>query len=305
MFRVTSLFSAAVLIAFAAGADPLEVRLAVEPATTLPGIGVTIRATFKNTTGKPIAMPTGAALVVTPDHGPRFIALAGSGTIVPLDGGPVGSQDVIYEFTPDGRLGTPGWFYFEFTRPGTYGLQLVAGDYSDDKAWLETAMRQARAASNVVTLTVAEPVGVDAEVWKAMKALADTPENWKAADIYTTAGNELAARIVRDYPDSVYTGWIATMGSSKDPDAAFEPLKAWMKLHPDDPYREQRLLRVGIFEANSAILYQRTDPAKSRQHEAAARELLGKLRDSRSSEVRKEAAERVASLDEIRDRGVD
>jgi len=304
MFRLVMATLASLILASSIAAQTLRVRLEALPATTLPAIPVTLRMSFTSDGGT-VRMPNGVSLVVTPADGSRSVLLFAGHTVAAISAKQrVGKRPVVIDFPTDGTFGEPGWFYGYFP-PGIYDLQLYAGDYlsvlyEDVGPPLNSIVEQARAVSNVVTLTVAEPTGADAEIWKAMKAFTGTAGNFWLSGFRGTAGAALVQRAVRDYPDAAYTGWLATAGTEGD--ERYLLLREWLDGHPDDPYYENRMLRVAELETNLAIAYRRINPARSQWNEKVAREVLAKLRNARSAEIRERARDRLRRLDESHDR---
>ena len=296
---------ATLFLAAAVSAQPVEVRLEVIPAHTLPGIPVSVRVTFTASASKTAPLPPAAVLMATPEAGERFPALWGWQPIAPFEGDEteVGKAPVVREFAADGSLGRPAWFFNrQFTRPGTYQLQLYAGDFRNADQPYPEIIQQATAVSNTVLLTVAEPKGADAAVWKALLEHAREPYGWLAEDVRFRGGPELVQRLLREYPDSQYAGWLVTMGTAgtrEDRTEASEALRAWLEKHPDDPYFEWRMLRVADWEVFSTLKHLFANRGKSKLHETKAREALGKLENAHQKEVRERAKDRLEYLQDL------
>src|SRR5258708_28628980 len=89
------------------------------------------------------------------------------------------------------------------TVPGTYGLQMTflsaAADGSDVSI-----------KTNVANLTVKEPSGIDAEVWKWLIQLNDG-KPWTAYN-WGLAGDGTAPALRSRFPTSEYSRWVAQLG---------------------------------------------------------------------------------------------
>jgi hypothetical protein len=298
--RKVILILSLLLVAAAAGAQPLQVALEVSPATTLPGIPVSFRLTFTNGGAKAVAVPKQAFLLVTPSHGDRFLALwDGTTPIATLAGDDAVGKNgsVVRELATDGTMLRPRWFVDgRLAQPGTYQLQMYVanGLTHDDDA--QTMMDRATAVSNRAVLTVAEPKGAEAAIWSAMLAVGEG--RWDPTMLFRPAGRELAQRIVKEQPESPYAGWFAAMGTAPTAEEKAETLRSWLARHPNDPHAEWRMLRVADWEVSLADKYAITKPAKANDHDRKAREALDKLKNARSAEVRARVKERLEYLAE-------
>jgi hypothetical protein len=279
----------------------LHVRLDVTPAVTLPGIPVSLRLTFSNDApSRPVAVPTQVVLAAR-GAGERFAAHWEAHNVTPMNGVPreVGRTPVVFEFSTDGSFGVPGWFFDDgLAAAGTYELQLYVGQFTDSMLPLAELIPQASAVSNVAKLTVAEPTGVDAEVWSALKRIAGTEDDWLANDVLRE-GNAAARDLLARYPDSSYAGWLASMGVHEDVETRAQILRDWLSKHPGDPQFENRMLRVAEWEVFLAHKFSATKPEESGIHELHARGALAKLSNAKSPAVRERVADRLQWLADL------
>lgn len=303
--RTLTVLAISLSVAVSAAASPLQVKLEVFPAVTLPGIPVTIRITYMNDRpSRPVEIPP-AMMLTARSTGEQFPVPAGVSNHVVrtnLTEKVVGRASVVDEISPDGTFGVPTWFFSgALAQPGTYELQLYVGKLSEccaERPFPEL-VQKASAVSNTVKLTVAEPKGSDAAVWKALLGIAGSPEQWRANLLVQGEYDELVRDLLQRYPDSAYAGWLVTMAFRRDLEERATVMRQWLDKHPDDPYFERRMLDVAEAEAMLAHKYGQTKPDESKLHEAHARDDLAKLANAKSKAVRERVIDRLQWLDEL------
>jgi hypothetical protein len=123
----------------------------------------------------------GASCLYVPAHGKRELLVD------------VGSMLVGNAMLLDRRL----------MKPGIYDLELTL--YDHDRWFDGVSIR-----TNVATLTVREPTGVDLEVWKLMNKAVD-PYEWDALS-WPLWSKLLPQEIQKRYPTSAYLPSVASMG---------------------------------------------------------------------------------------------
>ncbi|MDP9192847.1 MAG: hypothetical protein M3P06_14190 [Acidobacteriota bacterium] len=208
------------LTAVSASASTIKLSFALDPAETLPGIPVTFRVEALNTGPAPARVPRFFVLQVTPPNGEPFLASGhrsnseayvvreehrdGSSIIVPT----AGLQRLDWWASS-----TSPWYQSRFwIEPGQYRLRLIADESLPNVALGERILDLSApgltdpVVSNEVTLTIQNPTGVDAEVWKLIR---DTGHyHWLSA---------LANQVWDLYPDSEYTAYmVRKFGSDQE-----------------------------------------------------------------------------------------
>src|SRR5205823_6541308 len=174
--------------------------------TTLPGIPVTFRITFTNPGTLPAEVPPHGLLVATDDADhpfllwPKPIAFE----MVPV---PAGGSAVV-ELRPRGSFNDGTYFVEEprLNRPGEFRFHLVAGKFRHQSEDGGFGTSESGIRSSEVTLHVIEPVGIDLDVWRELSK--NRPDQWVRVWFPSASGWALSARIVREFPDSQYAGWI-------------------------------------------------------------------------------------------------
>jgi len=306
---------ACVLLSFwsvAAAAAGVRLTIALEPATELPAIPVTLRVQLSNLTEQPVTVINTIALRVAPAEGASFFAVAG-----PRAGGvtvfPNPRRQIILaagetrDLTLWAALDSPffGWDR-RLWKPGRFRLQLLIdselsklsdADVTDLTAELPLTDP---IVSNEVVFTVSEPTGADAVVYEWIRSAGGS---WSAA---------LARRIWTEDPSSGYAPW--AVPHSDDPVARIAAYEAAIAKAPSSVISE--LWRLNA--SHLALLYvpRVTTEAQidavvdvMQREEAALTHLAANARDPR---VRADAREllktRIRTREEIlyylrRDRG--
>jgi len=287
-------------------AEPQDLRVALEivPATTLPGIPVRFRFTFENPGTLPAALPPQGLVVATDDGGHSFLVWPRPIWLDDFWKGPIpagGSASV--ELRPRGSF-NEGFFVEELRlhRPGEFRFHVVAGKFPGDEEGFfsipDTGIR-----SSDVTLHVIEPVGVDLDAWREIAR--NRQGEW--IRVWDSANPALAARIVRQYPDSQYAGWIAASGISQTAHESAELLRWWLSRVNRDEYTEARELRLALFDDTAARQWTQISDAEVLCHVRSARALLEKLKNSKdpyvASHARQQLLEVAQTEETVRERG--
>jgi hypothetical protein len=290
---------------FARAASPpppqLTLELALEQGVSLPGIPVSFRVTFTNAGSTPVSVPAKAALLVRADKGQSFLAYCDSGrrvlTVEEWAGQKISPhQSNVYTLNTRGLMNHPAWFIAPgLARPGRFELQMLVGDDLPNQPNIEE-MRQHAVVSNTVTLTLQEPTGIDAEVWRLMKAL---DGGWNPGQLYGHVGQEIGKRVVTEFPDSSYASWFAAMGAATTTEERESILRDWLSRAPEDSNTNWRRQRLAESQIALADKYFDTKPELSRSYEAKARVNLNAiLKQSDDNEVKRHAKERLDYLDD-------
>lgn len=225
------LFSAALEEAATTPSAQLTVALELQAGVTLPGIPVSFRVTFTNTSGAPLTVPPKAALLVRDDQGASFLAGCDVTKRILVveewaDQKISPRQSASYILSTRGLMDHPRWFGDpELLRPGRFELQIMVGDVLREGMPIDEA-RQRAAVSNTVTLTVQEPSGVDAQVWRLMAAAGGG--RWGPGFLYGRSGWALAKRVITEYPSSSYTPWFVSMGGAPTEQEDEAVLRDWL-----------------------------------------------------------------------------
>src|SRR5207249_2947223 len=135
-------------------------------------------------------------------------------------------------------------------RPGEFRFHLVAGKFRHQSEDGEFGTSESGIRSSEVTLHVIEPVGIDLDVWRELSK--NRPDEWVRVWFPSTAGWALSARIVRQFPDSQYAGWIAASGVSQNAHENAEALRGWLSRVSRNEYTEARELALALFDDTAA-----------------------------------------------------
>ncbi|HXH39376.1 MAG TPA: hypothetical protein VNN08_12170 [Thermoanaerobaculia bacterium] len=296
------LFSAMLAEAASPPSSQLTVALELQAGTTLPGIPVAFRVTFTNGGGASIPVPAKAALLVRDDQGESFLAASDvTKTILVVEewaGQKIPPhQNASYTLNTRGLMNRPAWFATSrLSQPGRFEFQIMVGDSLREEMGIDEA-RQRAAVSNTVTLTVQEPSGADAEVWRLMRALGGG--TWGPSLLYTESGKGLAKRIVAEYPTSSYTPWFASMGGAPTEQEDEAVLREWLSRAPEDSNTNWRRFRLAQWQIALANKYLDTQSERSHSYETNARAILNALlKVSGDDELTKHAKERLDYLDD-------
>jgi hypothetical protein len=302
IIAVAGILFSSTLARAASPSAQLTVALALEPGVSLPGIPVSFRMTFTNTGGAAIAIPPRAALLVRDDQGQSFLAYCDAGrrvlTVEEWAGQRISPhQSSVYTLNTRGLMNHPAWFIAPaLARPGRFELQVLVGDDLPAQADIEE-MRQHAAVSNTVTLTLQEPTGVDAEVWRLMKASGGA--TWNPGLLYIRSGQDLAKRIVAEYPGSSYTPWFAAMGAAPTLEGREAILRDWLSRAPEDSNTNWRRFRLAEWQIALGGEYGHQHPELSHSSETNARAILNAiLKQSDDDELKKHAKDRLDYLDD-------
>jgi len=306
MRRITMVVAILFLTTFAEAATPppaqLTIALGLQAGVTLPGIPVSFRVTFTNASGGPLTVPAKAALLVRDDRGESFLAGCDvtkrilvvdewAGQNIPP------RQSATYTLNTMGLMDHPRWFVDpELLRPGRFELQMMVGDDLREGMAIDEA-RQRAAVSTTVTLTVQEPSGVDAQVWRLMVAAGGG--RWGPGILYGRSGQALAKRVISEYPSSLYTPWFVSMGGALTEQEDEAVLRDWLSRAPDDSNTNWRRFRLAQWQIALGDKYLNTKPDASHSYNANARAILNSiLKQSDDDELKKHAKERLDYLDD-------
>jgi hypothetical protein len=316
-----------VLIATAAGAaqpaltgpaaerNGLRLTIAAEPARTLPGIPVRLVLRIANASGDPLPVPRWAALRVVPANGEPFIAATGGeedgAVLLPVPDGsviaPHAEERIVYS---NFGFESAAWFLDpRLNTPGTYRVDALL---SDEPITIETPIINidvgslpVRALSNTQIITIEEPSGVDASMWRTMLSQAKKEfgvEAWSSA-YWTALGTPLAIEAWRDYPTSVYAAYLVDKFPAAPVDKIRLAVKALMMNPPNAP--TLRFI-IGAFYAQmsrNAQTENRRNLQEALDYAAQARtELTGLLissEDPRVQEAVRNELQQLGSVDEI------
>jgi hypothetical protein len=298
------LFSTAVIArAQLATPPPLQVTFELQPAVTLAGIPTSFRFTFRNPTNGRINVPDRVLLMVrdaagnpfAPGGGPRDIRYK----VWPVEAIPAHGS-IVREILSEGSLREPVWLGDgRLTGPGTYQLQAFFVVGTPLEATSIEEIQQHSVVTNTVVLTLQQPRGIDAEVWKEM--LAFCRGKWNPGCVIGPADRQAAfvKHVVTDYPRSTYAGWFATMMPGPTEEERAAVLRDWLAHAPADDYTDWRRLALAEWEVALSDKYHQTKPEISRVHEAAARELLTALiKNAKIDALRARAQDRLDYLNE-------
>lgn len=291
------------------GAELEDLRVALEmiPPTTLPGIPVTFRITFTNPGTLPVAVPLQGLVVATDDAGHSFLVWPKPIHLRDFRSSPIpAGGTAVVELRPRGSFNDGSLFVEEprLNRPGEFRFHIIAGKFRGNEEGFfsipDTGIR-----SSDVTLHVIEPVGVDLDVWRELSK--NRREEWTSVWEPTLEGWTRSTRIVRQYPDSQYAGWIAASGISETAHESAELLRWWLSRVNRDGYTEARELSLALFDDTAARQWTRISDVEVLRHVRSARALLEKLRDSKdpyiASLARQRLLEVVRTEEIVRERG--
>ena len=289
------------LVARAASGPTLHVSLQVSPSTTLAGLPVSLHFVFSNTGGSAVSIPKQAVLLVRDARDGDFLAHCDVGRFVMSPDWPMISvsagKTVTADLETDGSFFKPAWFLdSRLLASGTYDLQVFFGDALTNDLTADE-IRARSVASTPAVLTVTEPTGSDLTVWHLLTGLG---QPWGPLRVLTPAAAPVVRRIMTDFPSSAYGGWLATTGIAGSAEDRAELLRQWLARDvPNDPYLEWRQLKLAILDIAVWDQFERTDPAKSRDHGAKARVTLNKLAQQTKNEtIKRIVADRLDYLND-------
>ena len=295
--RIAKLILLLVLLGLPCRGAESDLRIALEivPPTTLPGIPVTFRITFTNPGALPAVIPPAGLLVATDEAGRSFVVWPKPIHLQDLRSAPIPpGGTAAAELRPRGSLDEEWPFVEEprLNRPGEFRFHLVAGKVWHEDGGFDVPENAIR--STEVTLHVIEPVGIDRDVWRELsknhengnvRVWSPTPESWAVSQ-----------RIVRQYPNSQYAGWIAASGGSQKAHENAEVLRSWLSRVNRDEYTEARELRLALFDDSAARENTQLNDDEVLRHTQNARALLDKLKNSKDPAIASLARERREQL---------
>ena len=280
-------------------AENLSLSLDLNPNATLPGLPVSMSLTIKNEGTTPVAVPRNAILIATPVNGKGPIIVKSEGVrrvmydIHTLDEALPPHAIKVVEIEADGSLNRPYWFQDDvFAHPGQYEVQILLGTAISGNSVEEA--RSTAVASATARLTVNEPRGTDAEIWKELHALSGN--RWHPDVVFSQKGLDLTEQIIRDHPESTYAGFLAGTGPGDDIAQKAAILTNWLAVARPDNWTERRMLTLTRWEIGLADADRVVNPDSSRQHEAHARALLQTLATAKDKRVQAEARKKLVEL---------
>jgi hypothetical protein len=211
MLAVAVMILSAVLAPTGQAATPVEAKLTLPHDHVLPGIPFDIVVTYTNVSDRPVTISgAGATLIVTFADGETTVMHTPEGhdrwtlrSLVPsrLQPGESMQQAASWDH---GSI--PNWFrYSSFSGPGVYGVALDLAIF-DESTEPITSVR-----TSAVTLTVIEPVGIDAALWKRMQEVSEG--RWADASFMQNNRDyaTLADEIRQLHPESGYYPYVLAL----------------------------------------------------------------------------------------------
>jgi len=282
----------------------LQVTIAIEPGSGLPGISPSVRVTARNSGSTPVEVPMEVALWVTPPAGDGFYAVSGGRTDMrtlwlprepdeqPVTVAPGVSRDLT--LWAEGNA-APTWFGVDrnLEVPGTYRLKLIVGSDADDAIshTVRTAPRPAPIVSNEVTYTVLEPAGEDASAWSRIQ---EAKDGWRLL---------LATEMWQSFPSSRYAAYCVPKPAGADYAAEIANYEAAIEKRPNPPTIDAYRLNIALRE-----IWQMSDAMSAGSITTAlaasdrARVLLTALaRDASDPDTRRVASEKLRNYVLTRD----
>lgn len=274
------------------------VSLEITPRSTLPGIPVTFRIVFTNLTAVPAMLPPHGLIVATNDAGESFVVWPKPIHFRDFRATPVPAKEsAVIELRPQGMF-NDGTLFVEdlrLNRPGEFRFHVAAGKVTSGEGRFSIADDAIR--SSDVPLYVIVPVGVDLDVWRELSK--NRQGEWTRVWVPSPAGWALAARIVRQYPDSQYAGWIAASGVSEKAHESAEALRNWLNRSSADEYTEMRELRLALFDDTAARQWTQISHDEVLRHLRNARASLEKLKNSKNPRTASLARQRLEELGQV------
>jgi hypothetical protein len=282
-------------------APNVRLTLTLAPATTLPGIPVTVRILVTNDSTSRVELPRDIVLLATTEDGETFsvgsqpypqvaVSLLGETFVRPRG-------STLLQVEVEGAAIQPfSWFDDpRLNMPGRFRLQAAIGTFPGEFPVVpESAIR-----SNIDTLDVVTPEGVDFAIWKEMLAIGKG--RWSPGQIVSTA-REFARRVVVEMPESAYAGWFATSAPWQPARESAALLRNWLAQAPPDEFTEWREFRLALLEEHAARQWTSIPRDQVHAHIQRARSLLLKLKGSKNAKIARAATERMdfnADLDEL------
>lgn len=271
----------------------LQVTIAVEPHSDLPGIIPSLRVAVRNNGSVPVDVPDPAALWVTPTTGDGFYAESGryaESRTGRLEREP---EEQVITVAPgtsrDLTFWHADWFRADkrLQVPGSYRLKLLVGSDLDDKNDPDVSHHPPRPtrptpmSSNEVTYTVLEPTGEDAVVWNRMAGNGCSPQ--------------LAEEIWQSHPTSRYAAYCVPEVQGVDYAAAIALYEAAIEKNPNSMTADSYRLRIAHSELGRMHRAMSADSiANAVAASDRARVILTALaRDASVPDTRRAAAEKL------------
>lgn len=309
---LTALLLALVATTLAAQSQDPKATLGLEPRATLPGIPVTFRFTITNSTPKAIRLPKKALLHVSPLNGESFISRGESSRLVAdlaqyiePDAVPPAAS-VSFSIPLDPSLMSPPWFFdARLCQPGGYKLRVLLSDHLNEDAvrgkpaFDVLSSKQSSIVTDEVLLTVVEPTGVDAEVWRHLVQEAGGHEF--NVGMWGVQGFGLAKTIWAKYPNATYARFVAAKVPAATTEDRLKIVRAAIAADPNGPLVEWYTLHTATLEALTSghAVGVKKDRAKAKLHADRAKETFSVLiATAREPMVRKLAREGLEGLNE-------
>ncbi|HKS24941.1 MAG TPA: hypothetical protein VJZ76_19250 [Thermoanaerobaculia bacterium] len=284
--------------------QPVTATLELVPATTLPGTPVAFMVAAYNPNDSVHTLWDFARLTVTTPtstfdangllNGRSFIAIPPEqmdrcSGVACLQLPAHGQRQLYIDIGPT-LAGNEFFADHRLSEPGVYTLQLALEETAGDGKPIEIR-------TNLVTLTIQQPRGVDLAVWQFLQQ-ASGGKGWGTTE-WILGGNNVANEIRAKYASSSYLPWVAAMGNVTTPGSTLAQLDAALATGPPPSLRDDLLLVKGSFAAQSSghSLETDRDIDKALVFADVARSAFSLLRDLAISDVmRRRAADALTHL---------
>lgn len=293
--RLVFLINIATFVAAVAAASPLNVQLTLDDDTLLPGTATGLTVRVQNTSNSGIELPPALWIVATKGDGQSFVVRMHNfhdteGQDLIRDRVLSAKSATELRYDPSPVVGGSPWFMDrKLWAPGSYTLKAVlAADVTPDGAY------EAKSAvtSNQANLTISAADPEDAAVWAWMKERAWSEDAW------LTRPRLLADFVAQSHPHSAYMLYVAAFFPMPAQDEPAPVFLEQISRNPKKSFTDQlRLLLVHYRQQTSYAAYRQGDINRAAADADAARDIASALaKNSRSANVRKEAAERLKQL---------
>lgn len=212
-----------VFVAVTAAADGLVVtRASVSPSTALPATAVWFSFEVRNASDHPIALPSNYVIEITPPSGEPFLAHHVTSFVAALpqayrsEATLAAGESRVVDF-PTGPALADSFFRDErLWQPGTWRFRIILSnelhdDFFERSHWSALMGTGSVTAPPLVTpaisLTIEEPKGVDAEAWKALRALPSV------GSLNGPKGGEIAKQFWEKYRNSRYAPYFGMVAA--------------------------------------------------------------------------------------------
>jgi hypothetical protein len=295
--KLIAVVSAILLTASVALAAPgIAVHLSIDEHALLPGTPTGLSVTVQNIGTDKIELPQSLWIVATDSTGKTFVVrshrvfseTAGQEIVGERVVTPKGSRELRYD--PSAVVAGSPWFMDDrLWEPGRYSLRAILANNVDAAGTYDPA---AAFVSNEETIDIGTSTTEDAAVWEWMRQHGWNEQAW------LTRPSQLRDFVIRNHPESAYMLYVAAFFPMQVQDEPSAMFVEQIRRFPNKSFTDQlRLLLIHYRQQTSYVAYRHGDITRATYDADDARSIASSLsKNSRSLNVRKQAAEKLAQL---------